>query len=165
MMQPLRRLTLTAALAAVLSFSLAGARAQQQPTAPAASVAAAEQHVRDVEALRLKAFLDHGVKTMATLLADDMIHTTSNGKTRNKTEFMDDFVHRPTAFSQFVTDDMEVIVIGDAAVTRGGYHNLVQQRAYGTALKHARFLRVWAKRDGAWVLLSHQATEIAPPPK
>jgi ketosteroid isomerase-like protein len=93
------------------------------------------------------------------LLADEMIHVTSDGRTRNKSQFMDDFVSRPTAFSQFVTDDMEVIVVGDVAVVRGRYHNLVAQRAYGTPLKYARFLRVWVKRNGAWQLLSHQATE------
>ena len=46
-----------------------------------------------------------------------MIHVTRTG-TRNKT-VMDDFVNRPTAFSQFVTDDMEVIVVGDIAVAAG----------------------------------------------
>jgi ketosteroid isomerase-like protein len=74
---------------------------------------------------------------------------------------MGDFVSRPTAFSQFVTDDMEVIVAGDVAVARGRYHNLVAQRSYGTPLKYARFLRVWLRRNGAWQLLSHQATEVA----
>jgi ketosteroid isomerase-like protein len=147
-----------AALAALLSLPITGAAAQQQPS-PAASVA--ERAVRDAEAARLKAFLDHDVTAMSALLADEMIHVTSDGRTRNKTQFMDDFVSRPTAFSQFVTDDMEVIVAGDVAVARGRYHNLVAQRTYGTPLKYARFLRVWVKRNGAWQLLSHQATEVA----
>jgi ketosteroid isomerase-like protein len=145
-----------AALAALLAVSVAGAAAQQPP-GPAASVA--ERAVRDAEAARLKAFLDHDVTAMSALLADEMIHVTSDGRTRNKTQFMDDFVSRPTAFSQFVTDDMEVIVAGDVAIARGRYHNLVAQRTYGTPLKYARFLRVWVKRNGAWQLLSHQATE------
>ena len=93
--------------------------------------------MRDAEAARLKAFLDHDVTAMSALLADEMIHVTSDGRTRNKTQFMDDFVSRPTAFSQFVTDDMEVIVAGDVAVARGRYHNLVAQRTYGTPLKYA----------------------------
>ncbi len=67
---------------------------------------------------------------------------------------------RPTAFSQFVTDDMDVVVIGDVAITRGRYHNLAAQRSYGTPLKYARFLRVWAKRNSSWQLVAHQATEI-----
>jgi hypothetical protein len=37
------------------------------------------------------------------------------------------------------------------------------QRSYGTPLKYARFLRVWAKRNGTWQLVSHQATEIQQP--
>ena len=150
-------------LAIVLSCMVAGAAAQPAPSRPSASVAAAEQEVRDAEALRLKAFLDHDVKIMAALVADEMIHTTSSGKTRNKTQFMDDFVNRPTAFSQFVTDDMDVLVLGDVAITRGRYHNLVAQRSYGTPMKYARFLRVWAKRNGAWQLVAHQATEASNP--
>ena len=157
MMRAFRLLAFNAVVAA-LSFTIMGALAQQPPSQSAASVA--EREVRDAEALRLKAFLDHDVKIMSALLADEMIHTTTTGKTRNKTQFMDDFVNRPTAFSQFVTDDMDVVVIGDVAITRGRYHNLVAQRSYGTPLKYARFLRVWAKRNGSWQLVAHQATEI-----
>ena len=147
------------AVVAVLSFTIMGASAQQSPSQSAASVA--EREVREAEASRLKAFLDHDVKAMSALLADDTLHTTTTGKTRNKTQFMDDFVNRPTAFSQFVTDDMDVIVIGDVAITRGRYHNLVAQRSYRTPVKYARFLRVWAKRiNGSWQLVSHQATEV-----
>ncbi len=155
----MRRLAINAALAAFLAVPIAGAAAQQQPSPAVSALADAEREVRAAEAARLKAFLDHDVAAMSALLADDMIHVTSDGRTRDKSQFMDDFVGRPTAFSQFVTDDMEVIVIGDVAVTRGRYHNLVAQRSYGTPLKYARFLRVWVKRDGAWRLLSHQATE------
>ena len=155
----MRRLTINAALVAVLCASTLGATAQQPPSSTAPIVAPAEREVRDAEAARLKAFLDHDVTAMAALLADEMVHVTSDGRTRNKTQFMDDYVNRPTAFSQFVTDDMQVIVIGDVAITRGRYHNLVAQRSYGTPLKYARFLRVWVKRNGAWQLLSHQATE------
>ncbi len=156
----MRRWVVQAALGLLLSIALAGTAAQQPASSVAAAAADAERGVRDAEAARLKAFLEHDVKTMSALLADEMVHVTSDGRTRNKTQFMDDFVNRPTGFSQFVTDEMEVIVIGDVAVTRGRYHNLVAQRAYGAPLKYARFLRVWVRRNGAWQLLSHQATEI-----
>ncbi len=154
-MRALHLFAINAAVALVLSFSAAGAGAQQPSGA-----AAADREVRDAEALRLKAFLDHDVKTMAALMAEELVHVTSDGRTRNRTQFMDDFTNRPTGFSQFVTDAMDVIVIGDVAVTRGRYHNLVAQRSYGTPLKYARFLRVWVKRNGTWQLLSHQATEV-----
>jgi len=157
----LKQLATTALIAATL-VSVTGASAQQPP-APTSTLVAAEQQVRNAEASRLKAFLDHDVNTMSALMADDLIHTTSTGKTRNKVQFMDDFINRPTAFAQFVTDDMEVIVMGETAITRGRYHNLVEQRSYGTPLKYARFLRVWANRSGSWQLVSHQATEIRNP--
>ena len=156
----MRRWIRHAALAAFLSVVAVGATAQSPPS-PAAAPGSAEREVRDAEAARLKAFLDHDVTAMSALLADEMIHVTSDGRTRNKTQFMDDFVSRPTAFSQFVTDDMEVIAVGDVAIARGRYHNLVAQRAYGTPLKYARFLRVWVRRNGTWQLMSHQATEVA----
>jgi len=161
-MSALQRRTINTILATALAFPIMSARAQQPPSSPS-SIAVAEQEVRAAEALRLKAFLDHDVKVMSALMADDLIHTTTTGKTRNKTQFMGDFINRPTAFSQFATDDMDVVVIGDVAITRGRYHNLVMQRSYGTPLKYARFLRVWAKRNGTWQLVSHQATEIQQP--
>jgi ketosteroid isomerase-like protein len=157
----MRRLVIKAALGAIVAVSIAGAAAQQQPSPSVSALATAEREVRAAEAARLKAFLDHDVAAMSALLADEMIHVTSDGRTRTKAQFMDDFVSRPTAFSQFATDDMEVIVVGDVAAARGRYHNLVAQRTYGTPLKYARFLRVWVKRNGAWQLLSHQATEVA----
>ena len=164
-MRGLQLLAIAAASAAIAVWlATASARAQQwaqQSSSPPPAVDA-ERQVRDAEALRLKAFLDHDVTTMSALMADDLIHTTTTGKTRNKTEFMNDFANNPTAFSQFVTDDMDVIVIGNVAITRGRYHNLVAQRSYGTPLKYARFLRVWVNRNGSWQLLSHQATEAGP---
>jgi len=161
-MAALQRRTINTILATALTFPIVGARAQQPPSS-ASSIAMAEQEVRAAEALRLKAFLDHNVEVMSALMADDLVHTTTTGKTRNKAQLMDDFINRPTAFSQFVTDDMDVVVIGHVAITRGRYHNLVAQRSYGTPLKYARFLRVWANRSGAWQLVSHQATEIQKP--
>jgi ketosteroid isomerase-like protein len=159
-MAAMRRLTINAAVAAFAFLLIVGAAAQQAPSAATSTAAASERDVRDAEALRLKAFLDHDVKAMSSLPADEMTHVTSDGRMRNKTQFMDDFISRPTAFSQFVTDDMEVIVVGDVAIARGRYHNLVAQRSYGTPLKYARFLRVWVKRNDVWQLLSHQATEV-----
>lgn len=135
----------------------AGALAQS-----ASPVGTAEQQVRQAEAARLKAFLEHDVPTMDRLMGDELIHTTTTGKTRDKTQFMQDFINRPTAFTQFETDDMEVVVIGTVAVTRGRYHNVVPQRAYGSPMKYARYLRVWANRDGTWKLVAHQATEAQP---
>jgi hypothetical protein len=102
---------------------------------------------------------------MDRLMADELVHTTTTGKTRDKAQFMRDFTDRPTAFIQFETDDMDVVVIGNAAITRGRYHNVVPQRAYGTPVKYARYLRVWANRDGTWKLVSHQATEAQPDPR
>lgn len=161
-MPALQRRTINTMLATALTLPILSAQARQSQSS-ASSSAVAEQEVRAAEALRLKAFLDHDVKVMSALMADDLIHTTTTGKTRNKSQLMDDFINRPTAFSQFVTDDMDVVIIGEAAVTRGRYHNLVAQRSYGTPLKYARFLRVWAKRNRAWQLVSHEATEIQQP--
>jgi ketosteroid isomerase-like protein len=143
-----------------LAGPVAGARAQSAPSA-----STVEQQVRQAEAARLKAFLDHDAATMDRLMADELIHTTTTGKTRDKTQFMQDFINRPTAFTRFETDDMDVVVIGNVAVTRGRYHNVVPQRSYGTPTKLARYLRVWANRDGTWKLVAHQATEAEPNPR
>jgi ketosteroid isomerase-like protein len=147
-------------VALCLAWPFAGALAQ---TAPPASTA--EEQVRQAEAARLKAFLEHDVATMDRLMADELIHTTTTGKTRDKTQFMQDFISRPTAFTQFETDDMNVVVIGNVAVTRGRYHNVVPQRSYGTPVKYARYLRVWANRDGTWKLVAHQATDAEQSPR
>jgi ketosteroid isomerase-like protein len=160
-MRELHFLMIKAVLASLLVSSLlcvSGVRAQQPPGAPAASVASAEQEVKAAEAARLEAYLDHDAKAMSALLGDDLLHVTSDGRVRNKTQVMDQFVNDPTPFSQFVTDDMQILVFGDVAITRGRYHNLNAQRSYGPPLKHALFLRVWVKRNGAWQLVSHQAT-------
>jgi hypothetical protein len=101
-MQAPRLLTINAVLTTILSCPVTLAWAQQSIPSSASSFADAQQEVRNAEASRLKAFLDHDVKTMSALLADEMLHTTTTGKTRTKTEFMDDFANEPTAFSQFV---------------------------------------------------------------
>ncbi|WP_084397960.1 nuclear transport factor 2 family protein [Henriciella aquimarina] len=119
-----------------------------------------EAAVLEVEAVRLKAMLEADVETLERITGDDYVHVESSGKVRTKTEFLDGFRNRDYRFESFVIEQNDVNMLGSVAVVTGRYHNIIETPAGVQPIKHARHVRVYALRDGQWINVTHQATEI-----
>ena len=120
----------------------------------------ARSEIKAIEQYRIVAMMKNSVEEMEYVLADDMVHITTDGTRRNKSEYLKQMSTKTSHFSQFQILEQEIRIYGDIAVTTGLYQN---QKADGEqlfALKTARFTRVYRHEDTGWKLVSHQATKI-----
>lgn len=120
-----------------------------------------ETQVLEVEAVRLAAMLSGDVATLDRITGEDYVHVESTGQVRTKAEFLAGFAAREYRFVRFEIEENEVMILGDAAVVTGRYSNVIETPAGVQPVKHARHIRVYALRDGAWINVAHQATAIA----
>lgn len=127
----------------------------------------ADDSLRDevlaADALRISAMLEADVATLSRIISEDYIHVQSKGDLRNKQQFLGGLQAAQFRFDSFVVDENHVALHGDIAIVTGRYHNVVRTAAGPGPVKHARHIRVYVRRNGAWINTVHQATEIAQP--
>ena len=93
------------------------------------------------------------------LLADDYVLHNSGGQRQDKTSFIADQIAPGYKLEPFVIEEKVEKVMGNAAVLGG------VARAKGTSGGEAydvtlRFVDVWEKRNGRWVVVLSQATRV-----
>ena len=120
-----------------------------------------EKEVLELENKRVRALLDRDIGTLDRMLAEEFIHTESNGTVRSKVEFLTGFQEREFEFEFFVIEENSVRIYGNTAVVAGRYHNRIRIRGELRPLKRARHLRVYVKGTSGWLLVAHQATELS----
>ena len=121
-----------------------------------------EAQVLSVEAARAKALVDADVATLDRMTSDDYVHVESTGKVRTKAQFLDGLRQGEYRFESFIVDENHVSIHGETAVVTGSYHNVIRTSAGVQPVKHARHIRVYIRRDGAWINVAHQATQTKP---
>jgi ketosteroid isomerase-like protein len=161
-------LVVSAALAALL-----GAQARAQPSAPppvapstasaletrdsAAEVMAAEARLEEATTLGDTAYF-------ATAVADDMLFVhrtgwTTGGKPRtdDKTSYGKRVADKIYLLNEIDPSTSQVELHGDIAITHGRYISMFWPNAGERAsMSSIWYERVWAKRDGRWIFLSHR---------
>jgi ketosteroid isomerase-like protein len=116
--------------------------------------------VLDLDRLRIKALVDKDLATLDRIISDDYTHVESNGKARNKAEFLDSLRVGDYSFASFVIDENDVRIYGDTAVVAGRYHNDIRTPQGLQPTKYARHLRVYVRSGAGWRNVAHQATEM-----
>lgn len=123
------------------------------------------EEVLAADVRRIAALLSGDWATVDALTAEDYTHVETNGGRRDKAGFLALLRQPDLRFLRWTVDENEVRVFGDVAVVTGTYRNVVRNAQGEQPEKHARHLRVWIRRDGAWRNVAHQATAIAQMPK
>jgi len=101
-----------------------------------------EKHaVVEIERARVEALLRHDVAALDRMMAEECVHTESNGTLRTKAQFL-------AAFASFILEANEVRLYGDTAVVVGSYRNVIRTGSQIRPKKTARHLRVYVTRDG-----------------
>ena len=119
-----------------------------------------EKHaVLEIERARVEALLRHDVAALDRMMAEECVHTESNGTLRTKAQFLAAFAAQEFAFASFILEANEVRLYGDTAVVVGNYRNVIRTGSQIRPEKTARHLSMYVKRDGRWLLVAHQATE------
>lgn len=120
----------------------------------------AEREVRLVEGRLVAAVLARDAGALREILADDLVFVTPFGDVYGKRVMAEiDREDAPVTESVEI-DDLVVRVYGEAAVVTG--RAAVRSRLAGRDLGGLfRYTRVYARRPGAWQLVSYQATRVA----
>jgi hypothetical protein len=123
---------------------------------------ALREEVLMLERKRADAMVREDIETLASLLADDLSYTHSDGRTDTKESFLA-LIAGPVQRSLGVDySNQDVIDCGDAVIVRGTARiRLVRESsgAPGERLEYlVLFLDVWARYDGRWQTVSWQAT-------
>jgi hypothetical protein len=112
------------------------------------------------DARRIDALVAADLATLDELTAEDYTHVETNGGLRDKAQFLALLGQPGLRFVSWTIDENHVRIFGDVALVSGRYRNVVQTAAGVQPEKHARHLRVWVRRDGAWRNVAHQATRL-----
>lgn len=149
------------AFALALALGAAAAAAASARAQPGTPDDAARQEVLALDERRARAFVEDDVGLLDRITADDYTHVETSGVARNKAEFLDERRRGELRFRSFDIDRNEARILGDVAVVTGRYRNQVETAAGLQPVKQARHQRVYVRRGGAWLVVAHQATEIA----
>ena len=118
------------------------------------------EEVLALERKRADAMVREDVETLATLLADDLSYTHSDGRRDTKESFLGLVAAPAMRYLGVDYSNQEVVDCGDAVVVRGTAR-IRLLREPGEALDYlVLFLDIWARRDGRWQTVGWQATRI-----
>jgi len=118
------------------------------------------EEVLALERKRADAMVREDVETLATLLADDLSYTHSDGRRDTKESFLGLVAAPAIRYLGVDYSNQEVVDCGDAVVVRGTAR-IRLLREPGEALDYlVLFLDIWARRDGRWQTVGWQATRI-----
>lgn len=124
-----------------------------------------EEEVLAADARRIAALVAKDLDVVEALTAEDYTHVETNGGRRDKAGFLALLRQPDFRFVRWTIEENAVRVFGDVAVVSGSYRNVTRNAHGQQPEKHARHLRVWVRRDGAWRNVAHQATAIVQPPQ
>jgi len=109
---------------------------------------------------RADAMVREDVGTLATLLADDLSYTHSDGRRDTKESFLSLVAAPAMRYLGVDYSNQEVVDCGDAVVVRGTARIRLVREA-GEPLDYlVLFLDIWARRDGRWQTVGWQATRV-----
>lgn len=124
------------------------------------STDAMAKQVLAADARRIAALVAGDITTVESLTAEDYTHVETSGGIRDKAQFLALLSREDFRFVRWTIEENEVRIYGDVAVVSGRYRNVVCTEAGEQPEKHARHLRIWVRRDGAWRNVAHQATRL-----
>jgi ketosteroid isomerase-like protein len=130
-------------------------------TAQTQAMSAAERAIRAADSMRFAAMTRTDFTALDTLLGDDLSYTHNDGSRQGKAGLLNDLRSGELSYLALQPDSVVVRTYGTAAVVDGRV--LIRARS-GTQQGSftARFLEVYAKRDGRWELVAWQSTRLTP---
>lgn len=139
------RIVLTAALALALL------------AAPALADAEGDALIA-LERQRSAAIAAHDMAFLDKLYSDDFRGVTATGFQVDKATLMKVF-GRDDPNTKFTLDQLETRIVGDTALLWG---RLTGRNAQGEILSQSRYIHVYVRRGGNWLLIAGQGTLIPP---
>jgi len=95
------------------------------------------------------------LKALDTLLDDDFVYVTPDGRLMTKAAVLADV--KGSNVQQFVTEGMTAHLYGDVAIVTGMFKMKGVENGK-TFLRRGRFTDTWVYRSGAWACVASQGT-------
>jgi ketosteroid isomerase-like protein len=119
-----------------------------------------EQAILKMEQEWEDALVKSDVAALDRIYAVSLIYTHSNGAVDDKAAYIRNIKSGVTKYESMKRDDIRVSVYGDTAIVSS--HWQVNATANGNKLStNARYLHVYVKQKGQWLMVAHQATRLA----
>ena len=117
--------------------------------------------VRALERQWQKALLNKDVDTISELLASDFVATSSTGKVGSKTTLLNAIRRDKNEYKSADARDMSVRMLGPRVAVVTGVASESGTTPDGKSFKNSRrFTDTWMLRNGKWVCVASQATEL-----
>src|SRR2546425_11012105 len=121
---------------------------------------ALREEVLMLERNRADAMVRQDLEALASLLADDLSYTHSDGRTDTKESFLDLVAGPALRYLGIDYANQEVLDCGDAVVVRGAARMKLLREPGGRQNYVVLFLDVWARRDGRWQTVGWHTTRV-----
>jgi hypothetical protein len=127
----------------------AASKAQINDTQDTAAVRVIEQRLEEATVNNDAAYLEK-------VFADDFTYARTTGEVANKTQWLQNVAKRPFMYRRIVSVNIEIH--GDVAVARGNLDMAVHDEhgGHGNLIK---YLHIYERRNGTWLLLTHRSLE------
>ncbi len=117
------------------------------------------QTVIDLDRKRMTAMATKDVATLEALLADELIYCHSSARLDTKQSLIGAMVSGATVYTGVEPSDVKAQDLGDTVVLTG----IAQIKVTSNGTPNAfgvRFTDVYAKRNGAWQMVTWQSTRL-----
>jgi ketosteroid isomerase-like protein len=117
-----------------------------------------EQEIQSLEDRRYRAMVESDAKTLAELLADELVYTHSTGAVDTKASYIESIRTR-SPYRKVDRLQEAIQLYGDTAIITGHAHLHVETGGAQRILD-LRHLNVWVKRPAGWQMVAWEATPI-----
>jgi ketosteroid isomerase-like protein len=117
-----------------------------------------------VDEERNQALQKGDVPTLDRIYSDDLIYSNASGALLTKTQHLAELKARTLTFRSFVHENVQATVHGDTGVVTGISKSVVEYQG-SVSSSNRRFLNVFSKKDGHWLVVAHFETNISEKPK
>ena len=119
-----------------------------------------KQQLMVVEQARVAALDTSDVPALERIMADDVTYVHASGKVDTKTSYLDAIRSGKLHYISWTPKNLEVRVVGDAAVINGEYSvRVTDTRVQPNPFNIDIFiLEMYARRDGRWQQIAWQST-------
>ena len=113
----------------------------------------------ELDAKRMHAMAKQDIATLNAILADDLIYTHSSARLDTKQSLIANMQSGATVYNSVEPSEVKAQDLGDAVVLTGIARIRVTSNGKPNAFA-VRFTDVYAKRGGAWQMVTWQSTRL-----
>jgi ketosteroid isomerase-like protein len=123
----------------------------------------ATDEILKVDEERNQALQKGDVATLNRIYSDDVVYANASGALLTKAQHLAELKGRTLNFRSFKHENVQVTVHGDSGVLTGISKSVVEYQG-SVSSSNRRFLNVFSKKDGHWLVVAHFETNISEKP-